>query len=69
MSSFFVAQWYGGAIILVLVGAIVALRQRSLALFPLLLFVGYLLLYVFHIRTYYEMRSGITDLVPHCGSR
>ncbi len=61
VSSFFVVQWYGGAIILVLVGAIVALRQRNLALFPLILFVGYLLLYAFHIRTYYEMRSGITD--------
>jgi hypothetical protein len=61
VSSFFVVQWYGGAIILVLIGAIVASRQRNLALFPLILFVGYLLLYAFHIRTYYEMRSGNTD--------
>ena len=61
VSSFFVVQWYGGAVILVCVGAIVALRQRNLALFPLLLFVAYLLLYVFHIRTYYEMQSGSTD--------
>jgi hypothetical protein len=61
VSSFFVAQWYGGAIIVVLIGVIVALRQRGLALFPLLLFAGYLLLYVFHIRTYYEMQSGSTD--------
>ena len=44
-----------------LIGAIVASRQRDLALFPLLLFAGYLLLYAFHIRTYYEMRSGMTD--------
>jgi len=61
VSSFFVVQWYGGAIVLVLIGVIVASRQRSLALFPLLLFVGYLLLYAFHIRTYYELRSGNTD--------
>jgi hypothetical protein len=61
VSSFFVVQWYGGAIILVLIGVIVASRQRGLALFPLLLFVGYLLLYAFHIRTYYELRSGSTD--------
>jgi len=61
VSSFFVAQWYGGAIILVLIGVVVALRQGGLALFPLLLFVGYLLLYAFHIRTYYEMQSGSTD--------
>ncbi len=60
-SSFFVVQWYGGAIILVLIGAIVASRQRGLALFPLLLFAGYLLLYAFHIRSYYEMQSGNTD--------
>ena len=61
VSSFFVVQWYGGAIILVLIGVIVASRRRGLALFPLLLFVGYLLLYAFHLRTYYEMRSGSTD--------
>jgi hypothetical protein len=61
VSSFFVVQWYGGAIILVLIGVIVASRQRGLALFPLLLFAGYLLLYAFHIRTYYEMKSGSTD--------
>ena len=60
-SSFFVIEWYGGAIILVLIGVIVALRQKGLALFPLFLFVCYLLLYAFHIRTYYEMRSGMTD--------
>jgi len=61
ISSFFVVQWYGGAITLVLIGVIVALRQRGLALFPLLLFVSYLLIYAFHIRTYYELRSGSTD--------
>jgi hypothetical protein len=61
VSSFFVPQWYGGTIILVLIGVVVAFRQRGLALFPLLLFVGYLLLYAFHPRTFYEMRSGSTD--------
>ncbi len=61
LRSFFMVQWYGGAIILVLIGAIVAWRRKSLALFPLLLFAGYLLLYAFHIRSYYEMQSGSTD--------
>lgn len=61
VSSFFVVQWYGGAIILVLIGVIVAARQRNLALFPLLVFVGYLLLYAFHPRSYYELRSGSTN--------
>jgi hypothetical protein len=59
--SFFVMQWYGGAAILVLVGAVVAWRKRSLELFPLFLFAAYVLLYAFHIRSYYEMQSGSTN--------
>ncbi len=59
--SFFVVQWYGGAAILVLVGAIVVWRRKALGLFPLLLFGSYVLLYAFHIRSYYEMQSGGTD--------
>ena len=61
VSSFFVTQWYGGAVVLVLIGVVVACRKRGLALFPLSLFLAYLLLYAFHLRTYYEMRSGTTD--------
>jgi len=61
LRSFFVVQWYGGAAILVLVGAAVAWRKRSLELFPLLLFAAFVLLYAFHIRSYYEMQSGNTD--------
>jgi len=45
----------------VLIGAIVAWRRKALALIPLSLFVGYVLLYAYHIRTYYEMWSGSTD--------
>jgi hypothetical protein len=59
--SFFVVQWYGGAALLVLVGAIVAWRRKALGLFPLLLFGSYVILYAFHIRSYYEMQSGSTD--------
>ena len=59
--SFFIVQWYGGAALLVLVGAIVAWRRKALELFPLLLFAAYVLLYAFHIRSYYEMQSGSTD--------
>jgi hypothetical protein len=61
LRSFFVVQWYGGAVILVLMGAIVVWRRKSLELFPLLLFAAYVLLYAFHIRSYYEMQSGSTD--------
>jgi hypothetical protein len=56
--SFFVNQWYGGAIAAVIVGTLVSCRRRGLSLVPLFLFVAYLLLYAFHIRSYYEMRSG-----------
>lgn len=62
LRSFLVVQWYAGAAFLVLIGAIVAWRRKGLALFPLLLFVVYILVYAFHIRSYYEMRSGQTDL-------
>jgi hypothetical protein len=61
LHSFFIVQWYGGAVILVLVGAVVVCRRKGLELFPLILFSAYLLLYAFHIRSYYEMRSGNTD--------
>jgi hypothetical protein len=61
LRSFFVIQWYGGAVVLVLVGAVLACRKRSFELFPLLLFAAFILLYAFHIRSYYEMQSGNTD--------
>jgi hypothetical protein len=61
LRSFFVVQWYGGAVILVLIGAIVALRRRALGLVPVSLFIAYVLLYAFHIRSYYEMQAGNTD--------
>jgi hypothetical protein len=59
--SFFVVQWYGGAIILVLIGVVLALRRMAFEFFPLVLFAAYVLLYAFHIRSYYEMVSGSTD--------
>ena len=61
LRSFFMVRWYGGAVILVLMGAIVAWRRKSLGLFPLLLLAAYVLVYAFHIRSYYEMQSGSTD--------
>jgi hypothetical protein len=61
LRSFLVVQWYGGVAFLVLIGAIVAWRRKGLALFPLLLLVAYILVYAFHIRSYYEMRSEQTD--------
>jgi hypothetical protein len=61
VSSFANVQWYGGTAILALAGIVVAFRRKSLELFPLSLFAGYVLLYAFHLRSYYEMQSGTTD--------
>src|SRR5208337_495314 len=61
LRSFLVVQWYGGVAFLVLIGAMVAWRRKGLTLFPLVLFVAYILVYAFHIRSYYEMRLGQTD--------
>ncbi len=61
LHSFFIVQWYGGAAVLVLAGAVVAWHRKTLEIFPLVLFIAYVLLYAFHIRSYYEMRSGNAD--------
>jgi hypothetical protein len=61
LRSFCITQWYGSAVVLVLVGVVVAWRRRALELFPFFLFASYVLLYAFHIRSYYEMQSGSTD--------
>jgi uncharacterized membrane protein len=61
ISSFLNVQWYGGAAILVVAGIVVVSRRQHLGLVPLALFAGYLLLYAFHLRSYYEMQSGTTD--------
>jgi hypothetical protein len=56
--SFFVNQWYGGAAFMVAIGAVVSCRRRGLLLVPLVVFIAFGLLYAFHVRSYYEMRSG-----------
>jgi hypothetical protein len=56
--SFFVNEWYGGAAFVVAIGAVVCCRRRGLLLVPLVVFIAFGLLYAFHIRSYYEMRSG-----------
>lgn len=61
VQSFFIVQWYGGAALLVLIGGVAAWRHKGFLLLPLVLFVAFVLLYAFHIRSYYEMRSGSTD--------
>jgi hypothetical protein len=61
LRSFFNTHWYGGAVVLVLIGVVIAWRRRALELFPFFLFGSYVFLYAFHIRSYYEMQSGSTD--------
>jgi hypothetical protein len=60
INSFLNVQWYGGAAVLVLIGIFVVSRRQHLALVPLALFACYVLLYAFHLRSYYEMQSGTT---------
>jgi hypothetical protein len=59
--SFLVNRWYGGAIVLVLLGTVFSLRRRGLLLVVVVLFYSYLFLYAIHVRSYYEMRSGRID--------
>jgi hypothetical protein len=61
LRSFSVSEWYGGTVFAVVAGAIVACRRRGRALLPLVLLVAYILLYASHIRSYYEMKSGIVE--------
>jgi hypothetical protein len=56
--SFLVNRWYGGTVAAVGIGAVVSCRRRGLFLVPFVVFVAFGLLYAFHIRSYYEMRSG-----------
>jgi hypothetical protein len=61
LRSFLVVEWYGGTAFAVVVGAIIAFVRRSRALLPLVLLIAYILLYASHIRSYYEMKSGIVE--------
>jgi hypothetical protein len=65
--SFFIAKWYVGAILAVAAGTIIAMRRRGLSLVPLILFIGYFMIYALHIRSYYEMRS--VNIEPYSALR
>jgi hypothetical protein len=58
LSSFWQPRWYVGSLLAVLVGSAVAVRKRGAALIPLILLIGFILVYATHIRGYYEMESG-----------
>jgi hypothetical protein len=61
LRSFLVVEWYGGTVFAVVAGAIIACIRRSRASLPLVLLAAYILLYAFHIRSYYEMKSGLIE--------
>lgn len=61
LRSFSVSKWYGGTVFAVVAGAIVTCRRRGCALLPLILLAAYILLYASHIRSYYEMKSGLVE--------
>jgi hypothetical protein len=59
--SFFVCKWYGGAAFVVAIGAFTCWLRKDLMRVPLIVFIAFSLLYAFHVRSYYEMRSGHID--------
>jgi hypothetical protein len=61
LKSFFVNEWYGGTVFAVIDGIAIAVMRRGRALLPIVLLTAYVLLYAFHIRSYYEMRSGLIE--------
>jgi hypothetical protein len=61
LRSFFVNEWYGGTVFAVMAGVVIAVIRRGRALLPIVLLTAYILLYAFHIRSYYEMRSGLIE--------
>jgi Dolichyl-phosphate-mannose-protein mannosyltransferase len=61
LRSFSVSGWYGGTVFAVVAGAIVACRRRGRALLALVLLTAYIVLYASHIRSYYEMKSGLVE--------
>jgi hypothetical protein len=61
LKSFLVTKWYGGTAFAITVGVIVACIRRGRSLLPPVLLIAYILLYAFHIRSYYEMKSGLIE--------
>jgi hypothetical protein len=51
-------SWYFGGGILVLVGLIASIRARRGGIYPISVFIAYLLLYASHVRSYYQLQSG-----------
>src|SRR5438270_731698 len=63
LKSFLVTEWYGGTFLAVAVGVIVACIRRRRSLLPPVLLTAYILLYASHVRSYYEMKSGVIEPV------
>lgn len=56
-------SWYFGSAILVLLSVPLSLTSRKRGLFPIALFLAYLVLYTSHVRSYYQVRGEpVTEL-------
>jgi hypothetical protein len=60
LSSFISPRWYLFTFIFVFLGIGTAYR-KSLTFFPVLLFVGYMMLYTTHVRSYYQLHGASTS--------
>jgi hypothetical protein len=61
LKSFVVFKWYAGTAIFVVIGIYAALLRQRRALLPSALLIVFVLVYAFHIRSYYEMESGYAE--------
>jgi len=58
LSSFGITSWYCLGLVWVLVGLFLIRRRNYWTLYPVLVIIGYLSLYVSHVRSYYQVQYG-----------
>lgn len=63
VKEYFSWSWYFGSALFVLISVPLSVKSHNRGLFPIALFVSYLLLYTAHVRSYYQTRGEpVTEL-------
>jgi len=63
IKQYFSWNWYFGSAFLVLISVLFSIKSCKRGIFPIALFLSYLVLYTSHVRSYYEARGGlVTEL-------